>query len=146
MADENLYRSVFKTNEGKSVVAGRFIWTSKNKIYKYMRSISKNMYINKLDDIVNKCNNTYHNTIKVKPVDVKIQAYILISVKIMIKKVLNLKLVIMLKYQNIKILLRKTTFQISLKKFFVIKKVKNTVPWTYVISDLNGEKIVGTFY
>ena len=146
MADENLYRSVFKTNEGKSVVAGRFIWTSKNKIYKYMSSISKNMYINKLDDIVNKCNNTYHNTIKVKPVDVKIQAYILISVKIMIKKVLNLKLVIMLKYQNIKILLRKTTFQISLKKFFVIKKVKNTVPWTYVISDLNGEKIVGTFY
>ena len=47
-------------NEGKSVVAERFIRTLKNKIYKYMTSISKNMYIDKLDEIVNKCNNTYH--------------------------------------------------------------------------------------
>ena len=58
-------------NEGKSVVAERFIRTLKNKIYKYMTSISKNVYIHKLDDIVNKYNNTYHSTIKMKPVDVK---------------------------------------------------------------------------
>ena len=58
-------------NEGKSVVAERFIITLKNKIYKYMTSISKNVYIDKLDDIVNKQNNTYHRTIKVKPVDEK---------------------------------------------------------------------------
>ena len=58
-------------NEGKSVVAERFIRTLKNKIYKYMISISKNVYIHKLDDIVNKYNNTYHSTIKMKPVDVK---------------------------------------------------------------------------
>ena len=51
-------------NEGKSVVAERFIRTLKNKIYKYMTSISKNVYIDKLDDVVNESNNTYHKTIK----------------------------------------------------------------------------------
>ena len=63
-------------NEGKSVVAERFIRTLKNKIYKYMTPISKNLYIDKLDDIVNECNNTYHRTIKMKPVDVKDNTYI----------------------------------------------------------------------
>ena len=58
-------------NEGKSVVAERFIRILKTKIYKYMISISKNVYIDKLDDIVNEYNNTYHRTIKMKPVDVK---------------------------------------------------------------------------
>ena len=62
-------------NEGKSVVAERFIRTLRNKIYKCMTSISKNMYIDKLDDTVNKYNNTYHNTIKKKPVDVKSSIY-----------------------------------------------------------------------
>ena len=63
-------------NERKSVVAERFIRILKNKTYKYMTSISKNVYINKLDDIVNKYNNTYHRTIKMKPVDVKLSTYI----------------------------------------------------------------------
>ena len=63
-------------NEGKSVVAERFIRTSKNKIYKYMTSISKNVYIDKLDDIVNEYNNTYHRTIKMKPIYVKGNTYI----------------------------------------------------------------------
>ena len=63
-------------NEGKAVVAERFIRTLKTKIYKYMTSISKNTYIDKLDDIVNEYNNTYHRTIKVKPVDVKDNTYI----------------------------------------------------------------------
>ena len=63
-------------NEGKSVVPERLIRTLKNKIYKYMTSISKNAYINKLDDIVNKYNNTYHNIIKMKPVDIKSNTYI----------------------------------------------------------------------
>ena len=58
-------------NEGKSVVAERFIRTLKKKIDKYMTLVSKNVYIDKLDDIVNKYNNTYHNTIKMKPIDVK---------------------------------------------------------------------------
>ena len=58
-------------NERKSVVAERFIRTLKTKIYKYMTSISKNEYIDKLDDIVNEYNNTYHRRIKMKPVNVK---------------------------------------------------------------------------
>ena len=63
-------------NEGKSAVAERFIRTLKNKIYEYMTSVSKNVYIDKLDDIVNKYNNTYHSTIKMKPVDIISNIYI----------------------------------------------------------------------
>ena len=63
-------------NEGKSVVAERFIRTLKSKIYKYMTSISKNVYIDKLDDIVDEHNITYHTTIKMKPIDVKDNTYI----------------------------------------------------------------------
>ena len=92
-------------NEGKSVVAERFIRTLKNKTYKYMTLISKNMYINKLGDIVNKYNNTYHNTIKMKSVDVRSRTYIDFDKKIIVK-VLDLKLMIMLEYQNIKIFLQ----------------------------------------
>ena len=58
-------------NEGKSVVAERFIRTLKNKICKYMTAISKNVYIDKLDDNVNEYNYTYHRTITMKPVDVR---------------------------------------------------------------------------
>ena len=63
-------------NEGKSVATERFIRTLSNKIYEYMTSISKNAYIDKLDDIVNKYNNTCHRTIKMKPVDIKTNIYI----------------------------------------------------------------------
>ena len=75
-------------NEGKSVVAERFIRTLKTKIYKHMISISKNVYVDKLDDIVNKYNNTYQATTKMKPVDVKKYIYIYILIlknKLMIK-------------------------------------------------------------
>ena len=60
------------------------------------------MYIDKLDDIVNKYNNAYHITTKMKPVDVKPSTYILILAKKLVMKILNLKLVILLEYQNIK--------------------------------------------
>ena len=63
-------------NEGKSFVAEKFIRTLKNKICKYMTSISKKVYINKLDDLVSEYNNTYHRTIKMKSVDVKDNTYI----------------------------------------------------------------------
>ena len=63
-------------NEEKSVSAERFIRTLKNKICKYMTSISKNVYIDKLDNIVKKYNNTYHWSIKMKPIDVKDNTYI----------------------------------------------------------------------
>ena len=79
-------------SEGKSVVAERFIKTLKNKIYKYMTSISKNVYIDKLEDIVDEYNNAYHKTIKMKPVDVKDN--LLILRKKFIIKIQNFKLVI----------------------------------------------------
>ena len=63
-------------NEEKSVIAERLIRTLKNEIDKYMTSISKNVYIEKLDDIVKKYNNTYHTAVKMKPVDVKDNTYI----------------------------------------------------------------------
>ena len=68
--------SMYSTyNEGKSVVAERFIRTLKNKIYKHMTVISKNVYFDVLDDIVDKYNNTYHKTIKMKPIDVKSDSF-----------------------------------------------------------------------
>ena len=63
-------------NEGQPVAAERFIRTLKTKIYKYITSVSKNVYINELDDIVGEYINTYHRTIKTKPVDVKNNTYI----------------------------------------------------------------------
>ena len=72
-------------NKGKSVVAERFIRTLKSKIYKYMTSISKYVYIDKLDDIVDEYNNTYHTTIKMKPIDIKDNTYINASKEIINK-------------------------------------------------------------
>ena len=131
-------------NEGKSVIAERFIRTIKNKIYKYMTSISKNVYIDKLDDIVNKYNNTYHSTIKMKPVDVKSNTYIDSSKEINDKdpKFKIGDIVRISKYKNI---FAKGYVPNWSEEVFVIKKVRNTVPWTYVISDLKVEEIVGTF-
>ena len=132
-------------NEGKSVVAERFIRTLKSKIYKYMTSISKNGYIDKLDDIVNEYNNTYHTTIKMKPIDVKDNTYIN-SDKETNDEDPKFKVgdrVRISKYKNI---FAKGYTPNWSEEVFVIKKVKNTVPWTYVINDLNGEEIMGTFY
>ena len=132
-------------NEGKSVIAERFIRTLKTKIYKYMTSISKNVYINKLDDIVKKYNNTYHTSIKMKPVDVKDNTYI------DFKKEVNDKdpkfkvgdHVRISKYKNI---FAKGYMPNWPEEIFVDEKIKNTVPWTYIINDLNAEEIIGTFY
>ena len=127
-----------KHNEGESVVGGRFIRTLRTKFYKYTTSVSKYIYIDKLDDIVNKYNNKYQKTIKMKPVDVKLNTYIDPGQEINEKYPKN-KQVIMLEHQNIRMFLQKETLQIELNKFFVIKKVKNTVPWTYVINNINVE-------
>ena len=62
-------------NEEKSVVAGRFIRTLKNKTFKHMKAISTNVYFEVLDDTVNKYNNTVHRTIKIKPIDVTSDSY-----------------------------------------------------------------------
>ena len=73
---DNDIEKFLKNNVGKSAVAERFSRTLKNKIYKYITSISKNVYIDKLADIVNKYNNTYHVTLKMKPIGVKPSSYI----------------------------------------------------------------------
>ena len=114
-------------NEGKSFVAERFIRTLKSKIYKHMTSISKNVYIDKLIDIVNKYNNTYHRTIKVKPVDVKSSTYINFN-KENNKEGPKFKsgdTVGISKYKNI---FAKGYIPSWSEDVFVIKKVKNTVP------------------
>ena len=87
-------------------------------------SISKNVYIDKLDKIVNIYKNTYI-TIQIKPVNVKSNKCITLTlVKKLMIQILNLKLVTLLEYQNIKIFLQKAMFEIGLKKF-VVKKVKH---------------------
>ena len=132
-------------NEGKSVVAEIFIRTLKNKIYKYMAAVSKNVYIDKKVDIVNEYNNTYHRIIRMKPVDVKDNTFIDFEKKVNDK---GPKFKIgdharISKYKNI---FTKGYTPNWSEEVFVISKIKNTVPWTYIINDLNGEKIIGTFY
>ena len=132
-------------NEGKSVVAERFIRTLKNKIYKHMTSISKKVHIDKLHDIVDEYNNTYHTAIKMKPIDVKDNTYINTGREVNDKgpKFKVGDHVRISKYKNI--FAEGYTPNWS-EEVFVIKKVKNTVPWTYVINDLNGEEVTGTLY
>ena len=132
-------------NEGKSVVAEGFIRAIKNKIYKYMTSISKNVYIDKLDDIVNKYNNIKHRTIKMKPTDVKDNTYIDFGKEVndIDQKFKVGDRVRTSKYKNF---FTKGYTPIWSEEIFVITNIKNTVPWTYVINDLNGENITGTFY
>ena len=132
-------------NEGKSVVAERFIRTLKNKIYKYMTSISKDVYIDKLDHIVDEYNNAYHRTIKMKPVNVKDK------ICIDFEKEVNNKDCKFKAGDYVRISKYKNAFAKGFtpnwsEEVFVIKKVKNTVPWTYVINDLNGEEIISTFH
>ena len=110
-------------NEGKSVVAERFIRTLKNKIYKHMTPISKNVYINKLDDIINEYNKTYHRTIKMKPVDVKDNTYIDFKKEVNDKDP-KFKIGDHIKFLNTKIFLLKDTCQVGLKKFLLLVKIK----------------------
>ena len=116
-------------NEGKPIVAERFIRILMNKIYKYMTSISKNVYIDKLDDIVNKFNNTY-KTIKMKPVDINPSMYIDFN------KGNNMEGPKFKVGDNVKISKYKNLFAKGYalnwsEEVFMIKKIKNTVPCAY---------------
>ena len=131
-------------NEGKSVVAERFIRTLKNKIFKHMTAISKNVYIDVLHDIVHKYNNTVHKTIKMKPIDVTGDPYVEYNEDFN-KKVPKFKVndhVRISKYKNI----FAKGYVPNWSEVFIVNEIKNTVPWTYTISDLNGEKGIGIFY
>ena len=110
-----------------------------------MTSISKKVYIDKLDDIVDEYNNTYHRTIKMKPLDVKDNTYITIGNEVNDKDP-KFKVgdhVRISKYKNI---FAKGYTPNWLEEIFAIKEIENTVSWTHVINDLNGEEITGTFY
>ena len=132
-------------DEGKSVVAKRFIRTLGNKIYKYMTSISKNVHIDKLDDIMNNYNNAYHSTIKMKPADVKSNTCIQSSKEINDRD-LKFETGDIVKISKSKNIFAKGYTPNWSEEVFVINKVKNIVPWIYFINDPNGEEIVGIFY
>ena len=128
-------------NEGKSVVAERFIWTLKIKIFKRMTAVSKNAYFDALDDIANKYNNTVHRSIKMKPSHVTSGSYTEQNEKEPKFKVGEL--VKISKYKNI---FAKGYTQNWSAEVFIVSKIKNTVLWTYAISDLNGEPLTRSFY
>ena len=110
-----------------------------------MTSISKNLYINKLNNIVGEYNNTYHRTIKMKPIHIKDNTYIDFKKEVNNKdpKFKVCDHVRISKYKNI---FTKGYIPNWSEEVFVVSKIKNTVPWTYVIKDLNGKEIIGTFY
>ena len=114
-------------NEGKSVVAEKFIKTLKGKTYRYMTSISKNVYIGKLDDIVDEHNNTYHTTIKMKPIDVKDNTYINTSKEINNKDP-KFKVGDHVRISKYKSIFAEGYMPNWSEEVFVIKKVKNTIP------------------
>ena len=131
-------------NEGKSVIAERFIRTLKNKIFKHMRAISKHFYFDVLDDIVNKYNNTVHRTIKMKTIEVTGDSHAEYN-EDSNKKDPKFKVgdhVRISKYKNI---LAKGYAPNWSEDVFVDSWIKNAVPWTYVVSDFNGEEITGSF-
>ena len=110
-----------------------------------MAAVSKNLYIDKLDDIVNEYNNTFHRAITIKPLKVEDNTYI-DSIKEVNDKDPKFKVgdhVRISKYKNI---FAKGYTPNWSEEVFVISKIKNTVPWTYGINDLNGEEIIGTCY
>ena len=132
-------------NEGKSVVAERFIKTLKNKIYKHMPTIGKNVYFNFLDEFVKVYNNSIHSSIKVKPKDVTDDSFVEYSEETN-KKSPKFKV-----GDNVRISKYKNNFAKGYtpnwsEEVFVVNKVQNTVPWTYLINDLNGEEIKGSFF
>ena len=132
-------------NEGKSVVAERFIRTLKNKLYKHMTATRKNVYYDVLDDVVKKYNNTKHSTIKMKPIDVGDNNKI-VYIDDHNEKDSRFKVgdrVRIYKFENI---FAKGYTPNWSKEIFIVDKVNDTVPYTYNLKDLNDEEIIGSFY
>ena len=132
-------------NEGKSVVAERFIRTLKNKLYKHMTAAGKNVYYDVLDDIVNKYNNTKHSSIKVKPKDVKND-----DKRVYIdehnEKDSRFKVGDTVRITKFKNIFAKVYTPSWSKEIFIVNKINDAVPYTYNIKDLNDEEIMGSFY
>ena len=107
-----------------------------------MNSVSRNVDIDKLDDMVNKYNNTYHSTMKMKPADVKSNTYIDL---ILIIKALNLILAILLELNRYKNIFAKRYAPNRSEDSFVIKKVQNTMSWTMLLKILMQKKLLEGF-
>ena len=131
-------------NEGKSVVAERFIRTLKNKLYKHMTTIGKNVYYDVLDDAVNEYNNTKHNTIKMKPKDVGDNKRVYIDEHN--EKDSRFKVGDRVRISKFKNIFAKGYTPNCSKEIFIVDEINDTVPYTYNIKDLNGEEIAGSFY
>ena len=139
--DINMYSTY---NEGKSVAAERFIRTLKNKLYKHMTAIGKNVYYHVLDDVVNKYNNTKHSAIKMKPIDVKNNKRVYIDEHNEKDSKFNVgDRVRISRYKNI---FAKGYAPNWSSEIFIVDKINNTVPYTYNLKDLNDEEIIGSFY
>ena len=109
-----------------------------------MTAISKNVYFDMLNEIVNKYNNTVHRTIKMKPIDLTSDSYAEYNEGFN-KKNPKFKVgdnVKISKYKNIFVKGYAPNWS---EEVLVVSKIKNAVPWTYVVSDLNGEEITGRF-
>ena len=122
-------------NEGKSFVAERFFRTLKNKIFKHMTAISKNVYFDVLDDIVNKCNNTVHRTIKMKPIDVTDDSYVEYNEDFN-KKDPKFKVGDHDRISKYKNIFAKGYAPNWSEQVFFVSGIKNTVPWTYVVKNM----------
>ena len=131
-------------NEGKSVVAERFIRTLKNKLYKHMTATGKNVYYDVLDNVVSKYNNTKHSTIKMKPIDVKNNKRVYIDEHN--EKDSRFKVGDRVRISKFKNIFAKGYTPNWSQEIFIVDKINDTVPYTYNIEYLNGEKIVGSFY
>ena len=131
-------------NEGKSVVAERFIRTLKSKLYKHMTAIGKNVYYDVLDDVVNKYNNTKHSTIKMKQIDVGNNKRVYIDEHN--EKRSRFKVGDRVRISKFKNIFAKGYTPNWSKEIFTFDKIKDTVPYTYNIKDLNDEEIIGSFY
>ena len=130
-------------NEGKSVVAERFIRTLKSKLYKRMAAIGKNVYCDVLDDVVNKYNNTKHSTIKMKPIDVRDKRVYIDEHN---EKRSRFKVGDRVRISKFKNIFAKGYTPNWSKKIFIVDKINDTVPYTYNLNDLNDEEIIGSFY
>ena len=131
-------------NEGKSVLAERFIRTLKNKLYKYMTATGKNVYYDVLDDVVNEYNNTNHNTIKMKPIDVVDNKRVYVDKHN--EKDSRFKVGDRVRISKFKNIFAKGYTPNWSTEIFIIKKINDTVPYTYNLKYLNGEEIIGSFY
>ena len=133
-------------NEGKSVVAERFIRTLKSKLYKHMTAIGRNAYYDVLDDVVNKYNNTKHSIIKMKPINVIDNNNKIVYIDEHNEKRSRFKIGDRVRISKFKNIFTKGYTPNWSSEIFIVDKVNGTVPYTYNLKDLNDEETLGSFY